>query len=651
MPTSTKPFRPRDVLEQVMIQDLAVSPEGTEVVYSRRTIEDGAYRSRLWRVPANGGPPERLTSAKSLDRRPRISPDGRTLLFVSDRSGRSQPWVLPLGGGEPHQLVEIEGEVAAAEWSPSGRNVLLLAPSGVDRFVVGRSEDPTARRIRDLTWRLDGVGIRDRFTSVWVVTARGGRPRRVTDATFDVAQAFWSPAGERVGFVADLRPEAAIEEHPQVWSVPAAGGRPRKEAELAGAVLSAEWGPDGALAVLGIDRPQSPEWSNVGLFVSRRRRVRRLAAERDITIWNTTFGDLVDMDAWLPPALVWLDAEHVLALVADRGASHPYRFGLDGSVERLADGDVVCSSLAAGGGRVVAVASDRGRPGEVCLVEDGALRPLTRNGSRWMARFRQDPERIAVTHREGHTIDAWLLPARGRRRRGPLVLQVHGGPNLSHGPTPWLEMLALADAGIHVLYANPRGSTGYGEAYASAITQAWGDRDASDLLRVVERAVRQGLADPGRLGVMGLSYGGFMTNWLLANHPGRFAAAVSENPVTDALGMLANSDAGRWLGREVTGEEVPLERLDRWLAMSSFTRIHRNEAPLLLLQSENDLRCPPGQSDIVFTILRGLGREVELVRYPDEPHIGGLFGRPDRRVDRLERIVGWFTRHLRPAAR
>ena len=140
--------------------------------------------------------------------------------------------------------------------------------------------------------------------------------------------------------------------------MPVAGGRPRKEAALAGMVLTACWGADGTLAFLGIDHPGSPEWANVGLFLSHGRRQERLAADHDLNIWNTTFGDLVDWDNFIPPALAWLDAERVLALVADRGASHPYRFGVDGSIGRLAAVPVGVSPASS----AAAASSSRGRP-------------------------------------------------------------------------------------------------------------------------------------------------------------------------------------------------------------------------------------------------------------------------------------------------
>jgi len=170
-------------------------------------------------------------------------------------------------------------------------------------------------------------------------------------------------------------------------------------------------------------------------------------------------------------------------------------------------------------------------------------------------------------------------------------------------------------------------------------------------MRVIDWAVdEKHIADRSRLGIMGLSYGGFMTNWMLANHPGMFAAAVSENPVTDLLSEWAESDFGRYIGRRAIQVQNPWDDIDKFVKRSPFYNMHRNTTPLLLLHAESDMRCPPGNSEMVFHILRTVGTEVEMVRYPDETHVMLAIGRPDRRVDRIERMVAWFTKHLGPAA-
>jgi dipeptidyl aminopeptidase/acylaminoacyl peptidase len=644
-------FRPKDLLSQVVIQGLAVAPDGSAVIYVRRTVEDNKYVRRLWRVSFKGGRPEQLTTGKSNDTRPRFSPDGASLLFISDRSGKPQVWVMPLTGGEPRQLTDLPNGAGGAEWSPDGKRVLLLGPSGEKRFIVGKEDDPIARRIRDYTWQFDGAGYRDEFTSVWVAEVDGAKPARLTAPAYDVGGACWSPDGKSIAFIADLRKEAAVLEYPELWSLPSRPGKndPVRLASLAGAMFNAAWAPSHHVAFLGSSQPHAPGWSNVDLYISDGTTARQLAAGRHLNIWSTTYGDYQDAEQFFPPPLVWLDKDHVVGLVANRGASNPYRFGIDGTVQALAQEDLVCNAIATGGGRLATVASGDG-PADVYAVEDGNLRRLSNDGGKWFGPFQRQVERFEVPHPDGHKIDTWLLRANGNGRPGPLVVDVHGGPNLSHGRTPWLEMFALADAGFNIVWSNPRGSTGYGEPYARAIEGQWGDKDASDVLRVADWAVEQGLADRDRIGVMGLSYGGFMTNWLLGRHPGAFRAAVSENPVTDMLIEYASADFGITIGRGAVGVDQPWGHLQEFLDRSPYTEIHRNESPLLLLHAEQDLRCPPGHSEMVFTILRLLGREVEMVRYPSESHLMFMMGRPDRRVDRLERIVGWFEKHLASGA-
>src|SRR5439155_9479185 len=280
----------------------------------------------------------------------------------SRRSGSTQPWLLPLAGGEPTQLCELRGGVQAAEWSPDGRRVLLLADSGVDRFIVGDPERPVARRIDVLFWRLDGAGIRDQVTSAWVVGAGGGRARRVTPPESDVAGALWHPDGERIVFLAD--PVEGV--YPQAWTIGLDGGRPRPLVRLAGEVENVAFAPDGTLALLGIDRPPPLGGQNLDLFVRDGRALQQLGAELDRPIGLRVVGDLIDVGALFPAPLHWLDGEQLVALVTDRGRAHPYRFGLDGTVERLVDGDVACAGLTVAAGRIVTVAIERGRPGELC---------------------------------------------------------------------------------------------------------------------------------------------------------------------------------------------------------------------------------------------------------------------------------------------
>jgi dipeptidyl aminopeptidase/acylaminoacyl peptidase len=642
------PVGPADIKRQVLIQGIDVAPDGSFAVYGRRSVEHGKYASRLWRVGLErGARPERLTSGPS-DASPRISPDGRSLLFVGARGDDPPaPWILPLAGGEPARVADFPGPTAFADWSADGTQVLVLASSGDQRFVVGDAASPVARRITDLTWRLDGLGIRDQYMSAWVVPASGGKPTRLTSG-HETFGAFWTPDGERIGFLADRTDGAALIEEPRAWAVSTSGtGRPR---ELPGprTVTAAAWSPDGrTLALLGSDEPEPAGWAVEKLYVAERGTVRQLAAELDRPMRNQTIADLLDFSSVFNPTLRWLDDSSLLTIVGDRGCAHPYRFRLDGSYERLAGGPIITTGAASGGGRLAIVATDGGRPPEVYAVENGELRALTRDGSRWLGARRIDPEPVELPRRgSSPAVDAWLVRARSGRGRRPLVLTIHGGPFGAYGPTPSLPYLALADAGIHVLYANPRGSTGYGEVFARELEGAWGETDAPDLLRCIDWAVRGGIADRRRIGVMGISYGGYMTNWLLGHHPNRFAAGISENPVTNLVSFFGTSDFGWFATRSAAGVRNPQDDWARLLRFSPATELPRFRGPVMFIHADGDLRCPPEQTELAFAMLRMLGRPVEMVRYPEESHGVSILGRPDRRADRMQRIVNFFGEHL-----
>lgn len=640
-------FEGKHVHEQVVVGALAVARGGESIVYVKRTVEGGKYARRLWRTDFEGRRHEQLTAANANDGRPRFSPDGTRLLFISDRSGKPQAWVIGTRGGEPTQVTDLAGGVGAADWSPDGTKLLLIAGSGEKRFLIGDESDPVGRRIRDYTWRLDGAGVRDEYASLWVTEVENPKPVRITAPDYGVSAAAWSPDGDRIAFLADRSETRGLEEIDSVWVVGAQGGEPQKVAHLKGGTLALAWAPGKEIAYLGSDREGSPGWADLELHVVG---TGRLAAGMGLNIQVTSYGDYQDQEQLGAPPLLYEEDGSLLALVSHHGYAHPYRFATGGAVDALAKPDAVCSSIAAGGGKVAVVAATADSPNDVFAIEGGKLRRLTSDGATWYAPFARNIEHVQIRHQDGHEIDTWIVPANNDfTTRAPLVIDVHGGPNSSFGPHPWLEMHALADAGIHVAYCNPRGSVSYGESYARDLEGAWGDPDGSDLFAVIDWAVDQKrITDRDRIGIMGLSYGGFMTNWMIANHPGVFKAAVSENPVTDLLGEWAESDFGRYIGRRAIETQNPWEDIDRFLKRSPFYNMHRNTTPLLLLHAENDMRCPPGNSEMVFHILRTLGKEVEMVRYPQETHVMLAIGRPDRRQDRIERIVAWFTKHLGP---
>ncbi len=643
-------FQPEDVLKQAQIQDVTIAPDGSSVVYSRRVIQDGRYVSNLWRTPWAGGEARQLTYATARDTKPDFSPDGRTLLFLSDRGGRAQPWLLPLDGGEVRLAADVPKETTAARWSSDGTRLLLIASSGIERLAVGDPDDPTARVIDDFAWRLDNAGFRNQLASAWIVSVDGGEPRRISDPAWEILDARWLPDGESVVVVADAEADAGMRrfsERAAAWQLDSEGASdPVRLASLPGGVAAARPAPAGnRLAIIGSDYPEQPSWADNHLYLSDGKEWRRLGPDLDRPVENVTTGDLNVRGSRL--ACEWLDDATIVAQVGDEGRTVPYRFDVEtGDAAALVTGEIVCNSIAIAAGRIAMVASERGKATEIYALERGEMWRLTENGSDWLEPFRRDPVRHRLPHAKGHEVDVWLIEGRDAPMPGPVVVQIHGGPHAAHGPTPWLEMLALADAGFHVLYPNPRGSSGYGEAFAKAAHGQWGEVGGADVLHVVDWAIEQGIANAERVGVMGLSYGGYLTTWLLGHHPGRFGAAEAENPLSSFVSWYGGSDLPGYTDERFAGVGRLPEDIDAFLAASPFMQIHKNDAPLLLLQSEGDLRCPPEQSETLFTILRSRGKTTQFVRYPNEPHFLAGIGRPDRRVDRMRRIVEWFTTYL-----
>jgi len=252
----------------------------------------------------------------------------------------------------------------------------------------------------------------------------------------------------------------------------------------------------------------------------------------------------------------------------------------------------------------------------------------------------------------GGGIETWIAsPADAGDRPLPTVVDVHGGPLGAWAPAPSVEVMLLVERGYRVVLPNIRGSATYGRGWIRGAMGDWGGVDADDVHAALDHAVGLGLVDPARLGVLGLSYGGFMVHWLIGTSE-RFRAAVSENGVANQVSAWANSYFGVHYNRHA-GLATPLtERGMRKLWSSSpLSNAERITTPLLILQAEEDRICPPGDNEQLFTALKVLDREVEYVLYPEEHHEMKNYGRPDRRIDRMERIRDWLGHHARRPTR
>jgi dipeptidyl aminopeptidase/acylaminoacyl peptidase len=656
-------FTPRALVRaQVALESFRLAPDGEAVVYVLRRAAGNDYQAHLWIRPWRGGSARQLTRGAVRDGAPDISPDGTQLAFVrtavGDEDAVAQAWILPLAGGEPWRLTSLKHGVASVHWSPDGRRLAMVAQAGDHRFIVGKEvkgKAPTARRLTRLDYRDDESGHVVRRAHLWAVDVRpGSRPRQLTSGDFDVSHPAWAPDGRRIAFAADRGPDTTIQPRLQVWAVPVGGGRLTELASLAGDADWPAFSPDGRrLAFVGTDVDDPPDHVPPSLWVrdlpggAPRNVTERL--DRPIGEW--AWCDLSQSEE--VPGPVWLDDASMAVIVGTGGRNLPYRVTLDGEVTPLVD---AAARVAATGiawspaGRLAMSAAVDAGAGEVHALEAGGARRITREGSAWMRRFTAfQIDELELPGPAG-PIQAWLAsPSDAGRRRLPLVLHVHGGPTGAWGPGGTLDEMLLCANGYRVLMPNIRGSATFGADWIRPLSGRWGDVDAADALACVDAMVERGLADPRRLFVMGLSYGGFLTQWLVGVTD-RFAAAAAENGVTNQVSTWANSYFGVHYDRRAGLGDPLTERGMRKLWSSSPMRNVSNiTTPLLILQSEEDRVCPASDNEQLFTALKVLGREAELILYPEEHHDMKSQGRPDRRIDRLERILDWFARHPRRA--
>jgi dipeptidyl aminopeptidase/acylaminoacyl peptidase len=419
-------------------------------------------------------------------------------------------------------------------------------------------------------------------------------------------------------------------------------------ARLAGSCSGVSWSPDGEhVAFRGIDEAGEPYGCEDSLWVvpAGGGEPRDLAAGRHLHLHPTLASDLYDMQVHAGAALAWENADVVISPLTLAGQTALWRFPLAGEPQPMVGCEPHIHGYAAGGGRIVVLRTADAAGVELHLEgAQGGSRRLTRDGAAWQRQLAGVAcEQVSIPGPAG-PIRATLAAPRGSGRRAlPLVLSIIGGPGSSWGPEPWLPDWALAVAGARVLMPDPRGSASYGRAWLEAIRGAWGGADADDQLACVDWAVGENIADPARLGVTGLSYGGFMTQWLISQSE-RFRAAVAANGVANQISAAANCDQGALWTQRLGWGRPPADHERLW-QQSPLAHAERITTPLLMLQGEADLRCPPADNEQLFVALRALGRPVEYVLYPDESHLMQSIGRPDRRIDMLQRTESWFRAH------
>ncbi len=600
-----------------------VSPDGRMAVVAVERLDLGAdeYRGQLWAVPTDASAPARPISAGHRDSAPTFSPDGRWIAYLgAERGGQPQLWLLATAGGEPRRLTDHPLGAGAPVWSPDSRRLAYVArvPEhgryGTVEGVDAAAEPP--RLITTLQYRQDGVGfVTDRRSQVFLLdlpphgrddAAPLAEPVQLTSGDADCADVAWRPDGAALAFVSSRHPRADRDLVRDVHEIGVDGTGLRRVTAGRGRCAGPAYAADGTLVVTAV-----PDLGADGLDDVARSSVPCRIAD------DGALHPLLDPEEHHrgdgTPTTVLADGA-VLVGVERRGSVELLRVPLDGGpVEALVDGPFTVRGIAAGGGVVVATVAHDRSAGELIALSGGGRRLLTAFGRELGAtgRLHRMRERTAAAP-DGHPVHGWVTTPPGPGPH-PVLLAIHGGPFRQHGCTLLDETQVLVSAGYAVVQCNPRGSSGYGAAHGRAIRCGWGGLDADDVLAFLDAVLQDPALDADRVGVLGGSYGGYLTA-LLIGRTDRFAAAVVERPSTDPADALAAAP-------DIT-------------------------TPTLVIHSEQDSTTPPEQGQRLYAELKRRGVPSELLIFPGEGHELARSGRPRHRVARFEHVLRWWARWL-----
>jgi dipeptidyl aminopeptidase/acylaminoacyl peptidase len=642
---------PRAFIDLKVPHSPHLSPDGKRVVIevSEPDYEESRYVTRLWLADTVEGNARQITFSYEGEHHPRWSPDGRHIAFLSSRPDLTEPpppdeseedaqkeqvWLLPADGGEAYRLTTAKEGVRNYEWMPNGTSILYLCDEARPQPIQFPRDDARKRKI-DPTVEHDDKLRRQ----LWEVAVEDKKAELVFTGDFGLSEFEISPDGKRLVFNTNYTGEPNDYPRFDLYVLEMENdSEPRLLTDRKGGKFRPQWSQDGSriafLSVLDPDLSYSQEC------------VWEVPAEGGEP--HNLFAD-VSYDAH---DLLWSRADAGLyALVADRTNGPLVRITSDG-VRHVTASDLPsdCSGVDAMADTLVAILEDNQSPPELYVIDpNGSRRALTELSKQFVEQYALPRQEVIRWQTDGGEIEGVLTYPRDHApdQPAPLVVQVHGGPKgRSSNTLRSYNMHAVwASEGYMVFRPNFRGSEGYGNAFAIANRRDLGGGDFRDIMAGVDHLLEQGLVDPAHMGIMGGSYGGYMTNWAIG-HTDRFAAAISQFGIFNLVTDYSNSELSRWDPEYMGALYWEDPEIYRRCSPSSY--LEDIKTPVLIMHGDSDSNTFISNSKEMYQALRARGVAVQFAHYPREGH--GV-REPNHKLDEMRRCLAWFDKHLKGAGK
>jgi dipeptidyl aminopeptidase/acylaminoacyl peptidase len=652
-----KPWSVEDTYRTKSIGDLQTSPSGDQLLFvvSEENLEENESYSTIWIWSERDAKSVPLTSLEGAASSPRWSPDGDKVAYFEYDDGGLGLWTMSPDGSDRKKLTNLErsnaylkwgGPRNGLSWSPDGERLAFSAagsryyendinpphlPTGNDVMIIDRLLHKAVYFYSDL-----------RRTHIWIISADGGQPRQVSPGDYDYHSFSWSPDGEYIACVSNQTGMDDFNANTDIMLLASNGDETIQLTHTSGPEYQMFWSPDGSkLAYQGRVRSHRSKESDAEL--------------ENIYVMDAAGGKPVNLtkslDRW-PNKFQWgRGADNVYMTVQNEGRVELYSASIkNGSVSPIVTerGQVGDFSVAQDG-KIYYVYEDFTHPDEIYRIDwDGSDKEklTTLNEA-----FTQEVEIIDADHFsynsfDGLRIDGWIMKPSDFQEgiKYPLILHVHGGPHGQYGYRLSGYFQEHAANGYAVLFTNPRGSTGRGQAFSDGVVGDIGGGDYQDVMTGLDYAIgRYDYIDSKYMGVTGVSYGGYLTNWI-TTHTNRFRAAVPISSISNLIGQWSEGSNPLWFESDM--EVMPFENYELAWDVSPLKFIHGASTPTLFVNGRWDFITSLTQADAMFVALKKLGVDTQIALYPHEGH--GIHEQPKHNADYHERAISWFDKYLKP---